>query len=103
MGHLTKYLALVGGVSLAMSSGKASMNAATFESLDGHTVLLVADGYYYLGPKNHPADRDFLKQYGQRAEYQQIPGGRCLALGVFKIAALDVNRTTCQVTCSPEM
>lgn len=96
MRQLVKYLILVGGAFLTVPNGRATASAATFESGDGRTILLIADGYYYLGPKNHPVDSQFLMNYGQKVEYRHIREGKCLVLGVFKIAVINVNRAICE-------
>jgi hypothetical protein len=69
---------------------------AIYESSDGRSVLMVSGSYYYLGPRNHPETSDFVKQYGQMLEYRSMNGGKCLSLGVFKVAVIQGMTSVCQ-------
>jgi hypothetical protein len=82
-------LMLMALASPALGQSTTLGQKAVYESSDGRTVLMVLGMYYYLGPRNHPEVSDFVKQYGQMLEYRSINGGRCLSLGVFKLAVIQ--------------
>lgn len=81
--------------SSVLGAGGTPNQQTIYESLDGRTVLMVSGLYFYLGPRDHPEARDFVRQYGQALGRKSVAGGTCLSLGVFKIAIIDRKRSVC--------
>lgn len=70
--------------------------SAVFESLDGYTVLLISGRSFYLGPKDHPEEPNFVQGYGERMQSLDLSAGKCVALGTFKIAKFRGRHAVCQ-------
>ena len=68
---------------------------AMFVAIDGNTILLIDGQNYYLGLKNHPQVKGFVQSYGFRFKRESLPRGRCMSLGVFKIAEFEGPIATC--------
>lgn len=89
-------LLLLALASPVLGKGAISNQTAVYQSQDGQTELIVSGMYYYLGPIDHPEVNDFVRQYGDKLEYQSISGGTCLSLGVFKLAIIQGTTSVCQ-------
>lgn len=77
--------------------GQSSCNDkdAVFESLDGSTLLIVSNEYFYLGPSDRPASKNFLKDYGEKVESIDMNNGTCVSLGILKIAKFEGHTNVC--------
>jgi hypothetical protein len=90
------YLTIIALLSPALERVQNVERQSVYESQDGNTLLIVSGNYYYLGPRNHPNEGDFVKKYGQAGQYLPVGGGRCFSFGVFKLALFKRASSVCQ-------
>ena len=80
---------------ISPESGSARQKAE-FQTTDRNTVLLIDGDYFYLGPSLHPEEQDFVRNYGFRIKTRNLIRGKCLSLGVIKIAEYKGHDATCK-------